>query len=223
MIGKRDRLEIYWREVGQTLGLEDAQVQTRRPLFKSRFSVTAHLVGTLGRFEVEAGVHHSTHEERDPGFTYAAVTVDGLPPGFEVGPWRAQHSFPLLGPRPTWIACGSSGGTEVKAGRPRTTSVEVGGLVTEYEGFDLDTFLTPRRRQVLCLLDGQLHWMGGTHQLRTTMAGHPYPGRRDVSRAGQGDVEAKRRLSASQDKVAELVRTCMQEAEVVARELSVGP
>jgi hypothetical protein len=98
----------------------------------------------------------------------------------------------------------------------------VDGLVTEQEieGFDLDAFLTPRRREVICSLEGQIVITGKTHQFRTQFTGLPYPRRRDMARAARGDGEATRRLWEHTNKVAELLRTALRDAELVAVELT---
>ena len=217
---KRDRIRSFWDEVGQALGLDDARVQAKGRFSQWRGDVVTHLAGMLGGFAVEAGVRHSGGEG-DANFTYASVTVDGLPPGFTVGPWLATQPLGLVGPRRYWIICVEDGGREVGARRGETVRVEQGGLVTEYEteGFDLDSFLTPRRRQVICSLAGVLV-LEGAHQLRTTMPGLPYPRKRDVSRAERGDMEATQSLWASRDRIVELIRATLREAEVITLELS---
>jgi len=217
---KRDRIRSFWDEVGQALGLDDARVQATGRFSRWRGDVITHLVGVLGGFAVEAGVHHPGGE-RDADFTYAGVTVDGLPSGFAVGPWLAKQPLRLIGPRRYWIDCVDGGGREVGARGGETVRVEEGGLVTEYEtkGFDLDSFLTPRRRQVICSLEGVLV-LEGTHQLRTTMPGLPYPRKRDVARAGKGDMEATESMWASRDEIVELIRATLREAEVITLELS---
>lgn len=182
-----------------------------------------HLAGTLAGLAVEAGVHHS-EGGGDSDFTYAAVTVDGLPPGLTVGPRVAKQPLRLVGPRRSWISCPEGGGREVGARRGEVVRVDEGGLVTEYEtpGFDLESFLTARRRQVICSLNGVVV-LEGAHQLRVTMSGLPYPGRRDFSAAQKGDVEATQLLWTSRDKVVELIRATVRDAEIVTRELGAGP
>jgi len=63
--------------------------------------------------------------------------------------------------------------------------------VTEHEiaGFDLESFLTTRRRRAICSLEGEIV-KEDTHHIRTRMSGLPYPCRRDMIRAAQGDIEA---------------------------------
>ncbi len=212
---------MFWAEVGQALGLDDPRIEAKKRFSQWRGDVVTHLTGTLGRSVVEAGVHHSGGEG-DADFTYAGVTVDGLPPGFTLGPWLAEQPLRLVGPRRSWISCPEGGGKEVGARRGETVRVEEGGLVTEYEtkGFDLESFLTPRRRQIIWSLQGVLA-LEGTHQLRATMPGLPYPRKQDISRAEEGDSEATQRLWASRDKTVELIRATLHEAEVVEHELSV--
>lgn len=219
MIRKRyELIGSFWSDVAQSLGLENVQVHSKRPLIKSVSVFTPHLVGRLSGFTVEAGVHYSAHRD-DPAFTYGAVIVDGLPPGFEIGPWKTNQPRRPTSPSRIWIACDEGGGREVRPGRPGTISVESDGLVTEYAGFDFDTFLTSRRVEVICSLDGDLHWVEGSHQLRIMIPELPYPNRRDFNRTARGDSDATQKLWASREKIVGLVRVTVREAEVVVRDL----
>lgn len=229
MMRRRDRVKLFWGDVAQALGLEDVQIQTpnflRRHFFTgfglsgttARDELVAYLFAALGEFAVEAGVSHRNKYSND--FTYVAVSVEGLPLGFTVGPRKAQQPRRLRG---QWIDCDGGGGKEVAAIGPKTVRSDVDGLriEQEIEGFDLMSFLTDRRRQVICSLDCEIV-KEGDHKLWTSIPGIPHPRRRDISRAAQGDIEATQSLGESRDKVVELIRTALSEAELVTRELRV--
>lgn len=216
---KKARVESLWGEVARAAGLQNAVVGTKITFTGNE---RKHLEGLLGGFAVEAGAAPpSGGEGGDPGYTYAAVTVTGLPARFEVGRWRKKQPRLWLGANGSWVVCDGGGGREVTAAGPGTVRSEVGGLVIEeeVEGFDLDAFLTPRRREVICSLEGRVVWEGA-HQVRTEFTGLPYPRRRDMARAARGDSEATQRLWEHTNKVVELLRTALRDAELATVELT---
>jgi hypothetical protein len=213
----------FWEEVGQTAGLTDYAVTMKRSLWRDLDTLTPHLQGHLGGRGVEAGIHYSVDAKEDPTETYAAVAVSGLPPGLIVGPFRNKRPLHLLGSRALWIECGPGRGRELRAAHPKPVRVEMEGLILEQDEhvFDIDAYVNPARRQLLCTLGSQLEWTESGHRVVNRFDDDPYPRRRDVKRSARGDSEATQQIWAYRDRLVDLLRTTVSEADLVISGLSI--
>lgn len=206
MARKADLHRFFWVEVADTLRIRDSQ-------FPNGDRDVA-IVGTAQGWTVKLGAWGSGGNAPVEK-TVVRVEIVGLPLGLEVDGIGAT-SFSGVTERVICPRC-------QRVVSVKSVPVVVEGLRLEQLPIDLTSYLTPARREAICSMIGDLVLIEARHELRHEVDGLPYPSKRVLAKAVNGDYDAVVELWEARDKMADLASRVVASAEVVADALALDP
>ena len=198
----KDLHRFFWEQTAQALRLTNTSLIEKGRGTSSKITLS----GRALRFDVEAGTYWEGSGELSSQYSFASVSLSGLPEGFAVDT--------LVG-----FTAGNRINLKCEDGRVRSVTlssvpVQLEGLLLEQLSVDLNEFLTPRRRDAICSIEGTLIPLGDSHRLERRLNGDPYPKGRTLAAAVAGDPDAVQTLWRHRDRIVTLVEGALADARI---------